>query len=409
MAEFAPAVLAARLGLSAYAGARLVADVLDLSHRLPLLWARVQAGEVGEGHARHVARKTRGLSLEEAACVDARVATSADGRVSWSRFETLVEAAIVAADPDAAAAREEAAARDTFAKATRSTEHGMRGFYVRADFATIARIDATVAYLARVLLAMGDTTTLDQRRVKAVLILANPVQAVKILTAHQQWHHTNTQPARADPEPEPERIDEPEPEPVDTTPRRFDPTEAADLLDEARLLPAVWLYVHLAGSDLAPVAGRGIRPGHHRLGPHPPRPALPVQDHPGPGPPAPGPRRCLRDPRPTSTRRAPADPGRHLPLRRQHHPQHADRPHHRLVPSTRRGRREAVPHRQLRPHDRPPPPDQDPRPLERATTLPRPLPLARPPRSDLPRRPHRHPPIHPDQDPDPEPDPPPDQ
>ena len=43
VAEFAPAVLAARMGLSAYAGGRLVADVLDLDHRLPQLWAGVQA------------------------------------------------------------------------------------------------------------------------------------------------------------------------------------------------------------------------------------------------------------------------------------------------------------------------------------------------------------------------------
>ena len=134
-----------------------------------------------------MARKTRHLTTDEAASVDARVAPSADGRVSWTRFETLVEAAIIAADPAAAAAREEAAAREVFAKATRSTEHGMRGFYVRADFASIARIDATVAYLARVLQSMGDTTNLDTRRAKAVLIMANPTQAVKILHAYTAW------------------------------------------------------------------------------------------------------------------------------------------------------------------------------------------------------------------------------
>ena len=38
VAEFACSVLAARLGLSAYAGGRLVADVLDLDYRLPVLW-----------------------------------------------------------------------------------------------------------------------------------------------------------------------------------------------------------------------------------------------------------------------------------------------------------------------------------------------------------------------------------
>ena len=174
VAEFAPAVLAARMGLSAYAGGRLVADTLDLEYRLPLLWQGVQTLQVAEGHARYVARKTRNLTAEEAAQVDARIAPSADGRVSWTRFETLVEAAIIAADPEAAVAREHAAARETFAKATRSTEHGMRGFYIRADFATITRIDATVAYLAQVLLTMGDTASLDQRRAKAVLIIGQP-------------------------------------------------------------------------------------------------------------------------------------------------------------------------------------------------------------------------------------------
>ena len=245
VAEFAPAVLAARMGLSAYAGARLVADTLDLEYRLPQLWTRVQALEVTEGHARFVARKTRHLTTEEAASVDARVAPSADGRVSWTRFETLVEAAIIAADPAAAAAREEAAAREVFAKATRSTEHGMRGFYVRADFASIARIDATVAYLARVLAAMGDTTNLDTRRAKAVLIMANPTQAVKILHAYNTWQR--------------------QPDPTDsgldtsasrTTPERFDPTLAAELLDDTKLLPTVWLFAHLAHEPAGSTVGR---------------------------------------------------------------------------------------------------------------------------------------------------------
>ncbi len=249
VAEFAPAVLAARMGLSAYAGGRLVADVLDLDHRLPQLWARVQSLEVAEGHARYVARKTRHLTAAEAAYVDARIAPSADGRVSWTRFETLVEAAIIAADPDAAAAREEATARDCFAKATRSTEHGMRGFYVRADFATIARIDATVAYLARALLAMGDTSNLDVRRTKAVLIMANPTQAVKILQAYAKWQRqpvpTETTDADSATDTEAPAL----------TPERFDPAVAAELLDEAKLLPTVWLFAHLAGSSVGRVEG----------------------------------------------------------------------------------------------------------------------------------------------------------
>jgi hypothetical protein len=267
VAEFAPAVLAARLQLSPYGGKQLVADVLDLEHRLPEVQARVDAGEAQVGHARYVARRTRELSREEAALVDRRVAESCDGRLSWSRFEALVDAAIAAADPETAAARERLAARETFAKPTRSTEHGMRGFYVRADFATIARIDATVAYLARALLALGDTSSLDDRRVKAVLIMANPAQAVQILRAYGQLRDRMLS---ADESSDEAATDAPPP----GEPEPFDPvtaTAAAPELpvDVADLLPVVHLFVHLAGGPVArvegcsPVTAEWVR---HRLG-----------------------------------------------------------------------------------------------------------------------------------------------
>lgn len=75
-----------------------MADALDLAHRLPQTWARVQALEVKVSYARLVARKTRDLTKEQAGFVDERVAESADGRVPWSRFELLVLAAVKAAD-----------------------------------------------------------------------------------------------------------------------------------------------------------------------------------------------------------------------------------------------------------------------------------------------------------------------
>jgi len=46
VASFAPAELGARIGRSTWAGEQLIADALDLRHRLPQLWARVQKGEV---------------------------------------------------------------------------------------------------------------------------------------------------------------------------------------------------------------------------------------------------------------------------------------------------------------------------------------------------------------------------
>jgi hypothetical protein len=130
--EFCAAHFGARLQRTPYAAQRLIGDALDLRHRLPQLWRRVQALEVKVSYARYVARKTRDLTREQSAYVDCRVAESADGRLTWSRFEGLVEGAVAAADPEAAAERERKARAETFARTTRSTEDGMRGFYVRA-------------------------------------------------------------------------------------------------------------------------------------------------------------------------------------------------------------------------------------------------------------------------------------
>ena len=49
VAEFAPANLAAALGITHDAGRQLIADALELAHRLPRLWAR--AGRCGPGMA----------------------------------------------------------------------------------------------------------------------------------------------------------------------------------------------------------------------------------------------------------------------------------------------------------------------------------------------------------------------
>ena len=127
------------MGRSTYAGDMLIADALDLEFRLPWLWHRVEAGEVRSSYARHVAKRTRDLPADQAAFVDARVAESADGRITWSRFVDLVEAAIIAADPEAAAQREAEAAAEKFARTTRSRVNGMAGMYLRTDICGITR------------------------------------------------------------------------------------------------------------------------------------------------------------------------------------------------------------------------------------------------------------------------------
>ncbi len=201
VASFAPAELGARIGRSTWAGEQLIADALDLAHRLPQLGARVRAGEVRASYARYVARRTRDLDLPQAAYVDERVVESADGRISWGRFTDLVEAAVIAADPAAAEAAEKAARAEQFARRTRSTEHGMTGFYLLTDAAGITRLDATVAYLADALAALGSTEPLDTRRAMAMVILANPAQATQLLAEYAAWKQRPADPEPADPDP----------------------------------------------------------------------------------------------------------------------------------------------------------------------------------------------------------------
>ncbi len=287
VAEFAYAELGARMQMGTWSAKRYVADALDVRHRLPLIWARVQAREARIGNARLVAARTRHLSMEAAAKVDAAMALHVDGSLPWGRFESRLEGRIVAADPGVATAREEARVRDQFAKRTRSSENGMAGFYVCSTVGVIARIEATVAFLAEALRAFGDTDTEDLRRVKAMVLLANPVQAVELLAAVaalRARHGTDAEPDA------PELPLDEQSSPVDQDPwermtafaRRvgFQPTHLPGWLaarlnpaaerdpttappgftfDWSRLLPSLTLYLHLSADDLADGEGGAVR------------------------------------------------------------------------------------------------------------------------------------------------------
>lgn len=275
--EFAPAVLGARLQMSTGAAHSLMADALDIAHRLPRLWRRVEALQVKASYARFVARKTRDLGVEQAAYVDRRVHQAADGRIPWSRFEALVEGAIAASDPAATAEREREAATRQFANPTRSTDAGLRGFYVRAPLHVIARLDAMVTHIARILLELGDPDPEDQRRVKAVLILTDPERARELLAHYAAWQHRSDDPAAADP------CAEHEP----ASPRTGPKPE----VDWAALMPTVVLFLHAyAGAQetgIVRVEGHGpvtddwIR---RHLGPHATITVTPVCDLDGQAP-----------------------------------------------------------------------------------------------------------------------------
>ena len=221
--DFAAAELGCALRMSDGAAARLIGDALDLRHRLPLVWAAAQAGQVPAYQARHIAAATRHLTVEQAAVVDQQIAPSL-GAVSWGRLHTLLEAAIYHADPAGAEQQAAAAARERFVRLGRSSEHGLKLIIARAAAGDAIWFKATIDRIAEILARQGDTDTVEVRRSKAIGILAQPAHALQLLCQHQDddWDGSAepTDTESADPEPSAVDLSNPEPwTPSPPTPR----------------------------------------------------------------------------------------------------------------------------------------------------------------------------------------------
>ena len=110
VAAFTAEPFAAALGLSTAAGMQLLADALNLVHRLPRIQARVESLEIAPWRAQRIARATASLSREAAAHVDRALAAKA-GSCGPTTIDRAVAEAAAACDPAAQAAREEKARR----------------------------------------------------------------------------------------------------------------------------------------------------------------------------------------------------------------------------------------------------------------------------------------------------------
>ena len=181
VAEFAPAELGAELALSSAAAERLVGAALDLRHRLPRLWSRMLAGEVLPWIGRKTAEMTRDLSPEAADAIDRRVAPWAHG-LSWGRIEAIVEAARIEADPAAAVASAEEAARAQGVWLGRANDHGIKDIYIRTEAPNAIWFDASIDRIADDLARLGDDATKDVRRARAVGVLAQPQRALDLFS-----------------------------------------------------------------------------------------------------------------------------------------------------------------------------------------------------------------------------------
>ncbi|MDR7251673.1 hypothetical protein J2X46_000645 [Nocardioides sp. BE266] len=190
VAEFCIAELCAVLGISTTSAKKLIGHALELRHRLPKLWAQVQAGVVPAWRARSVAEttihSTPTLTVEAAAFVDAQVAAVA-GRIGPAQLDRLVAETIKRYDldaPDPAADPEDGYLHVDPRHATLHDEDvhfaGTMRFEAELDIADALDLDHALAHGAATLKALGSEASLDSRRSAALGDLARTQTALDL-------------------------------------------------------------------------------------------------------------------------------------------------------------------------------------------------------------------------------------
>lgn len=175
VAAFTSEPLAVAMGCSPSSASSLLADTLDLHHRLPLLWDQARALLVPVWKARRVASRTRGLSLEAARWVDRQVA----GRVSSlsaPALDRLVAEAAARCGGDELADREQAARSSWDVVLSHPDPHRSSGtseLHATGDTLDLTRFHDVVCAEAEALGALGDADPLGVRKAKALGVIAD--------------------------------------------------------------------------------------------------------------------------------------------------------------------------------------------------------------------------------------------
>lgn len=162
----------------------MVADVLDLQHRLPKTWAAVSSLECEPWVARKVASMTRKLLAHQVGVVDAAVARAIVGHAPSTVFE-IASAKIIEADPEAHAMERERQRHERYVKLSRSDEFGFRHVIAKVTAGDAAWIDALVERVAEILAAQhGHDHNHDELRSMAFGWLARPADLLQLLLSH---------------------------------------------------------------------------------------------------------------------------------------------------------------------------------------------------------------------------------
>lgn len=163
---------AAAIGTTTNGGRSYLADAVELAHRLPQLYARIQSGSLPPWKGRRIAKETTILPPEAAADLDARIAPIA-GKLSATATQQLIDETIAAVMPEHA---QEIA--DRFSTPRVVVDHrqvsfmGTSAVYGALDLADALDLDEALDREAEVLKNAGSEASLDVRRAMALGRLA---------------------------------------------------------------------------------------------------------------------------------------------------------------------------------------------------------------------------------------------
>lgn len=190
VAEFITLEVGPALRMSPQAAQSLICDVLNLRHRLPLVWTHLLDDALEVRVARAIARTTAELDVESCRWVDAQLAPIVSGQSGWKLIDTAKELVVRADTVRAEAKRREALLTRNVAivpvedAPLPGVTSGVADVHARLDLADALRLDATLTTMAARLGELdGDTSalTVDQRRARALGMLADPAAAARLL------------------------------------------------------------------------------------------------------------------------------------------------------------------------------------------------------------------------------------
>ncbi|QBX55159.1 hypothetical protein EXE58_06610 [Nocardioides seonyuensis] len=183
--DFCLGEIALARGTGVTATSNALADVLDLQHRLPLMWGVCLRGECEAWVARRVAKLSRSLPADKVGVVDSAIsrmiATESAGRVLQ-----VAEAKVIEADPEAHEDRCEAERRRRFASLGRADEFGLRMLIARLDAGDAVAVEATLCRVAEIIEPLHPEAQGDELRALAFAWLARPAELLTLLLEHAE-------------------------------------------------------------------------------------------------------------------------------------------------------------------------------------------------------------------------------